>query len=109
MECAGKGAALRRLPFDRAADGGRLIAGLLAGGDRAHCFQELAFRAGRRWAGAAGIEPAAIFQGPRRVEAEEVRRADRTIGPRHVLTLVMEIGEGEAMLGGEAAHVVEAV
>jgi hypothetical protein len=58
---------------------------------------------------ARGIEPAAILQLVLCVEAEEVGRALRAIGSRHILGRIDHVGKGEGVLGGERLHVVEGV
>ena len=44
-----------------------------------------------------------------RIEAEEIGRALSVIGSRHVLRLVDNVGDGEAMLRRELFHIVEGV
>src|SRR5216684_5745160 len=90
-------------PFDRAADARILLGGALAAaGDRRHGVVELARRARQALAVAHGIDPAAILQLERAVEAEEIRRAGRVISARDRLRPVDEIGEGEALGLGQA-------
>ena len=74
----------------------------------------IASKSSRRVSGAAGrrprsVEPAAVLQGSFTVEAEEVRRAHRAVGARHLLRLVVKVGEVEAVLGGERLHALERV
>ena len=65
---------------------------------------KLPARVRRRRRGAALVQPAAIFELELPVEAEEVRRADRAIGARDLLRLIVQIGKREAVLFGELAH-----
>ena len=55
------------------------------------------------------IEAAAILQFVLRVEAEEIRRAHRTIGARDRLAFIVEIREDEAVADREILHVVEGI
>ena len=55
------------------------------------------------------IDAAAILQLTRRVQPEEIRRADRAPVARHLLCLVDKIGKAETVSGGEAHHLVGAV
>ena len=64
---------------------------------------------GRRRLFAAGIQPSAVLQLASRIVAKEVRRADRTVGLRHLLRRIQQIGEGEVLLGRNALHVFERV
>ena len=66
-------------------------------------------RAPWRRAGAAFVEAAAVGKLAGGIEAEEVGRAQRAVGPRHRLVLVVEIGEGELVGLGEALHVGKGV
>ena len=78
-------------------------------GDLLHRLEQIAADMGRGSFLAAFIEPPAILQLELVVETEEVGRAGRAIGPRDILALVIEIGKGEMMGGGEALHVVEGI
>ena len=65
-----------------------------------------ALATGRR---AGGIQAPAILQLEIAVEAEEIRRAHRVVGARHVLRLVPQVREGKAQVPCHALHVVERV
>src|SRR5229473_1420044 len=86
------------LPLDRASHGRRLILRAVAGlRHLLHRLEKVA--AGIRDQGRArGIEPAAILQLVRGIEAEEVGSALRAVGSGHLLGRVDHVGEGEAVL-----------
>ena len=58
---------------------------------------------------AALVETAPVFEFARAVIAKEIWRADRAIGARDLLRLVVQIGKGEAMRLRELLHLVEGV
>src|SRR6516165_1583472 len=98
------------LPLDRAAHGWNLLARALSGvGNLAHRFEQLAARVGGASLFPACVKAPAILQLEPVVEAEEVRRAHRVIRACHVLALVIEIREREAVRLREVLHVVEGV
>ena len=57
----------------------------------------------------AGIEPAAVLQFQRGIEAKKIWGADRVPCSCHFLAFVMQIGKGEAVCLREELHLVERV
>ena len=95
---------LMEQPTDGTCSGGRL-----AGRDGAHGLDQLATRGRGYRCGAALVEAAAIPELALLVVAEEIRRADRAVGPRHRLVLVVQVRKRETVRLGEALHVGEGV
>src|SRR5262245_12601829 len=90
---------LGHLPFHRATDRRDLLFRALAGSrDQTHRLDQLAASSGRRLFFAALIQTTAIFDQPACAGAEEIRRADRVIGPRNRLGLIEQIREGKTMV-----------
>src|SRR5271169_3900161 len=96
-------------PLDRAAHRGHLLRRAVASlCCLLHGLEKVATGT-RHLLYARSIKPSAILQFVLRVEAEEIRRTLRIIGSRHILCLIDNVGEGEAVLRGERLHVVKRV
>ena len=78
-------------------------------GDGAHRLHKLSPRAGGRRRRAALVEPAPVFEVAGAIIAKEFWRADRAIGARDLLRLVVQLGKREAMHLRELLHLVEGV
>src|SRR5579871_877705 len=108
--CAGTCARRLGSPLDRAADAGSLVGWPLArAGDCDHGLVEVAPRTRHPLAVARIVDAAPVFQFQAGIEAEEIRRADGAIGPRHILAAVDDIGEWQLLHLGKLLHVVEGV
>src|SRR5258706_3547578 len=96
-------------PLYRASERPALLLGAaFACGDLQHGLEELAPAAGARLE-AAVVQPSVVLQPEPGVVAEEFGRLRRAVGPRHRLALVQQVGEAEAVLRGEALHVLKTV
>src|SRR5262249_22642879 len=101
--------ALSALPLDRTADRRYLLSWTLAAAsDLHHGLEQFAPRGGHRLS-PRGIEASAITKAEPRVVAEEVGRAHRPVGSRHILRLVDQIWKGITELGRNSLHVLEGV
>jgi len=77
--------------------------------DELHGLEKVALGARTWWLRSALIEATAILQFQMLIEAEEVGSAHSSIGPRHVLALIVEIGKRKCVLGGEGTQVLKGI
>src|SRR5262245_11398599 len=87
---------LRGLPLDGATDRRKLLRRRRAHRDSAHGLHEIAARARGDRGRATLVEAAAISELALVVISEEIRRADRTVGSRHRLVVVMQVRKRES-------------
>src|SRR5207249_8652676 len=95
-------------PLDGAAEGpGLLDRWFPSGQDRVQCIPEIVgLHVGRV---AIIINPSLVLEGPLRIKGENVGCADRTVLASHILGLVPEVWEVEALVLRPANHVLETI